>query len=379
MPTVESPVELMPRITYFLSPGPKSWTDRPGIWPAMSMNAEEPARCSQSPLIAWMEAGTSRTLWALSLLAVTTISSIGADSPAVSAATAGAPASRAVMPALTASMQPETLCLFVDWSPVARRSIDVSPVLCDDNMSYHMKYQVYGPGVASGSHERPRAGYPPRLSSHIPAHAPNRRESRGEFLRREAFQQALLTAAHHDIERVEQRATFVGQEYLDISGVVAAQHSPDIVFLFHVHEGAAERRLLHHRAIDDLVDGDAVAHGEHGQDTPPCDVDAFTPQLLDQIVVELVGQLGDQMRKEIIEHRLVRRFQRFVRGASRACKGSRPFDSSHVQNGLWPLRMAPSFGASMLPPETMQIISPLPAWPVMAAATDAAPAASAMM
>src|SRR6266404_1824333 len=134
MPAVESPVELIPRITYFLSPGPKSWTDRPGIWPAMSMNADEPARCSDSPLIAWIDAGTSRTLCALSLLAVTTISSIGADSPAVSAATAGAPVSMAVTPALTASMQLETLYLFVDWSPVARRSIDVSPVLFDDNV-----------------------------------------------------------------------------------------------------------------------------------------------------------------------------------------------------------------------------------------------------
>src|SRR5882724_3093351 len=142
MPTVESPVELMPRMTYFLSPGPKSWTDRPGIWPAMSMNADEPARCSESPLIAWIDTGISRTLCALSLLAVTTISSIGADSPAVSAAMAGAPVNMAIIPALTASMQLETLYLFVDWSPVAGRSIDVSPVLFDDNMSYHMKYQV---------------------------------------------------------------------------------------------------------------------------------------------------------------------------------------------------------------------------------------------
>src|SRR6266403_821290 len=310
MPAVESPVELIPRITYFLSPGPKSWTDRPGIWPAMSMNADEPARCSESPLIAWIDTGISRTFCALSLLAVTTISSIGADSLEVSAATAGHSSCR---------------------------------------------------------------------SRHIAAHAPEHREGRREFLRRDTLQQALLAATHHDIERVEQRAALVGKEYLDIAGVVAAQHSPDIVFLFHVHEGAAERRLLHHRSIDDFVDGDAVAHGQHGQDTPARDVDALVPQLLDQIVVELVRQPGDQMRKEIIEHRLVRRLQRVDRGASRACKGSRPFDSSHVRNGLWPLRMAPSFGASMLPPETMQIISPLPAWPVMAAATDAAPAASAMM
>ncbi len=145
-------------------------------------------------------------------------------------------------------------------------------------------------------------------------------------------------------------------------------------------EGAAERRLLHHRAIDDFVDGDAVAHGEHGQDTPPRDVDALAPQLLDQIVVELVRQPSDQMRKEIIEHRLVRRFRRLVRRFQCFVHGaSRAFVSSHVQSGLWPLRMAPSFGASMLPPETIQIMSPLPACPAMAAATDAAPAASVMM
>src|SRR6267154_4046736 len=143
MPAVESPVELMPRMTYFLSPGPKSWTDRPGIWPAMSMNAEEPARCSESPLIAWIDTGISRTFCALSLLAVTTISSIGADSLEVSAAAAGAPVSMAVMPALAASMQLETLYLFVDRSPVPRCRIVVSPVLSYDNMIYHMKYQVY--------------------------------------------------------------------------------------------------------------------------------------------------------------------------------------------------------------------------------------------
>src|SRR5882762_1078899 len=159
MPAVESAAELLARITYYLSPGPKSWTDRPGIWPAMSMNAEEPARCSASPLIAWIDAGTSRTLWALSLLAVTTISSIGADSPAVSAATAGAPVSTAVTPAPTASMQLETLCFFIEWSPVARRSIVVSPVLFEDNMSYHMKYQVYAK-VLRAADMAARAGSP---------------------------------------------------------------------------------------------------------------------------------------------------------------------------------------------------------------------------
>ena len=72
-----------------------------------------------------------------------TISSIGADSLEVSAAAAGAPFSMAARPALAASMQLEILYLFVDRSPVPRRSIVVSPVLSNDNMSYHMKYQVY--------------------------------------------------------------------------------------------------------------------------------------------------------------------------------------------------------------------------------------------
>src|SRR5467141_1984985 len=216
-------------------------------------------------------------------------------------------------------------------------------------MSYHMKYQVYAE-VLRAADIATRAGHSSCLSRHIAAHAPDHREGRREFLRRDTLQQALLAATHHDIERVEQRAALVGKEYLDIAGVVAAQHSPDIVFLFHVHEGAAERRLLHHGAIDDFVDGDAVAHGEYGQNTPPRDVDALSPQLLDQIVVELVRQPGDQMRKEIIEHRLIRRFQRFVRRPPRAFGAPRPLGSSHVQNGLRPLRTAPSCGASMLTP-----------------------------
>jgi len=55
------------------------------------------------------------------------------------------------------------------------------------------------------------------------------------------------------------------------------------------------------------------------------------------------------------------------------------FGSSHDQNGLWPLRMAPSFGASMFAARDYTDNIPVPACPAMAAATDAAPAASAMM
>src|ERR1700683_3525638 len=49
--------------------------ESPGTSPAMLMMPDAPACCSASPLIAWMDAGMSSTLCALSLLAVTTISS----------------------------------------------------------------------------------------------------------------------------------------------------------------------------------------------------------------------------------------------------------------------------------------------------------------
>ena len=42
--------------------------------PAMLMIPDAPAACSASPLMAWMDTGMSSTFWALSLLAVTTIS-----------------------------------------------------------------------------------------------------------------------------------------------------------------------------------------------------------------------------------------------------------------------------------------------------------------
>jgi hypothetical protein len=74
MPVVEAPVELIPRITYFLSPGPRSWMANPGISPAISMIPAEPERCSASPEIACMDTGVSSTFVAFSLLAVTTIS-----------------------------------------------------------------------------------------------------------------------------------------------------------------------------------------------------------------------------------------------------------------------------------------------------------------
>src|SRR5271170_4687995 len=54
----------------------------------MSMNPDTPAACSASPLMAWMDAGTSRTFCELSLLAVTTISTNEESVFAVSAACA---------------------------------------------------------------------------------------------------------------------------------------------------------------------------------------------------------------------------------------------------------------------------------------------------
>src|SRR6266702_2380915 len=75
-------------MTYFLSPGPRSWIDSPGISPAISMIPAEPERCSASPEMAWMDTGVSSTFVAFSLLAVTVTSSSTALSAAVSAAAA---------------------------------------------------------------------------------------------------------------------------------------------------------------------------------------------------------------------------------------------------------------------------------------------------
>src|SRR6186713_274750 len=84
----------MPRMTYFLLPGPRSWIDRPGMAPAISMIPEALLRCSASPEMAWMDTGVSNTLVAFNLLAVTTtspssgLSDAGADPAGASAATA---------------------------------------------------------------------------------------------------------------------------------------------------------------------------------------------------------------------------------------------------------------------------------------------------
>src|SRR3569833_3668142 len=85
----------MPRMTYFLSPGPRSWMDKPGMSPAISMMPEAPALCSASPESAWIDAGVSNTLVAFSLLAVTTTSPSSAVSGAAGASAATAtPADR---------------------------------------------------------------------------------------------------------------------------------------------------------------------------------------------------------------------------------------------------------------------------------------------
>src|SRR5579862_5348842 len=63
---------------------------RPGISPAISMIPADPERCSASPEIAWMDTGVSNTFWALSLFAVTTISSSAALSAAGAAPSAAA-------------------------------------------------------------------------------------------------------------------------------------------------------------------------------------------------------------------------------------------------------------------------------------------------
>src|SRR3569833_3721947 len=87
----------MPRMTYFLSPGPRSWMDRPGMSPAMSMIPDAPALCSASPDSAWIDAGVSNTLVACCLLAVTTTSVSSALSAAGASAAAAALADIAVL------------------------------------------------------------------------------------------------------------------------------------------------------------------------------------------------------------------------------------------------------------------------------------------
>src|SRR5882757_11434180 len=158
-------------------------------------------------------------------------------------------------------------------------------------MSYHMKYQLNAgccvrPTIAAlyegeGCRHVPRRGaqnfrsqleYWPRRTlspaSHVAAQTPHQAERRFDTGRRETLQQALLTAANHDIQRIEQRPSLVGEVYLDAAGVLSAQNPSDVVFLFHAHQGTAESRLLHHRATDDLIDRVPVAHGEHGEDAP---------------------------------------------------------------------------------------------------------------
>src|SRR5207244_4453345 len=85
------------------------WICRPAILGAMSMNCAAPSRCRASPLIAWMAPGTSIAACALSLLAVTVISSRDAAPAAgcvaaggASAATAGPPVSSAATPVVAA-------------------------------------------------------------------------------------------------------------------------------------------------------------------------------------------------------------------------------------------------------------------------------------
>src|SRR5580658_9324506 len=104
----------------------------------------------------------------------------------------------------------------------------------------------------------------PGSARHISAQTPDQGKSRCRFLWRELFQQPLLSAPHPDTEGVEQGASFGSEVNLDTAGVIAAYDAAHVLFLFHAHQRTAERRLLHHRAIDDLLDRDAVAHGEHG-------------------------------------------------------------------------------------------------------------------
>ena len=127
---------------------------------------------------------------------------------------------------------------------------------------------------------------------------PHDREGRIRLLRRESLQQSVLTPPHDRVERVEQRPAFLGEKHVDIPTIVAARHAADVLLRLHGHQHPAEGRLLHHRAVDDLADGDAVAHRQYRQDAPAGEVDSLEPQFLDQVGVELVGEPRDQVRVE---------------------------------------------------------------------------------
>src|SRR3984957_10706606 len=125
-------------MTYFLSPGPRSCTVKPGIWPATSMIPDTPWLCRASPEIAWIEAGVSSTLVALNLLAVTVTSSntrLESDDGASSAACAtpgrtGKETMPASEPSTEAAMMRDTVLDTVDTvrSPVSQT---VGPGSCE--------------------------------------------------------------------------------------------------------------------------------------------------------------------------------------------------------------------------------------------------------
>ena len=153
----------------------------------------------------------------------------------------------------------------------------------------------------------PTSGSGPSHSAKFRLNRRTMRERRLRLLRRESLQQSVLPPPHHRVERIEQCPAFLGEKHVDIPTIVAAGYAADILLRLHGHQHAAQGRLLHHRAVDDFADGDAVTHRQHGQDAPAGDVDPLEAQFLDQVGVELVGESRDEMREKALEQAVVGR------------------------------------------------------------------------
>src|ERR1700685_515444 len=96
--------------------------------------------CKESPLMAWIDAGISSTFWALSLLAVTTISSRPPEPAAtVWASDESGAANVAAMPTLAASIQFATDGLTVKRRPIVIFIAD-SPVI--EPSQYELSYEI---------------------------------------------------------------------------------------------------------------------------------------------------------------------------------------------------------------------------------------------
>src|SRR3984885_4009966 len=95
--------------------------------------------CKESPLMAWIDAGISRTFWALSLLAVTTISSRPPEPAATVWAGENGAANVAAMPTHAAKSRLATPDLAVKRRPIVLFIAD-SPVI--EASQYELSYEI---------------------------------------------------------------------------------------------------------------------------------------------------------------------------------------------------------------------------------------------